>query len=69
MSYSTSINKCYHTPQNEPCELCEMQMCDPTGNLTFVYRTNKSWHVFLNSEKNASFSPASPVQRVWQHFS
>lgn len=44
-----------HTQQNEPWELCEMQTRDPTGNLTFVYKTNKM-PVFLNSAKNALFS-------------
>lgn len=33
-----------------------MQMRNPTGNLTFVYKKNKSRHVFLNSAKNAIFS-------------
>lgn len=33
-----------------------MQMRDSTGNQTFVYKTNKSRHVFLNSAKNALFS-------------
>lgn len=41
-----------------------MQMRDPTGNPTFVYKTNKSRHVFLNSAKNALFSLlSSPVSR------
>lgn len=33
-----------------------MQMRDSTGNQTFVYKTNKSRHVFLNSAKNVLFS-------------
>lgn len=50
-----SIRICDHTQQG-PSELCEMQMCHSTGNQTFVYKANKSRHVFLTYAKNALFS-------------
>lgn len=37
-------------------DLCEMQMCDLTGNPSIVYKTNKSGAVFLNSVRNVLFS-------------
>lgn len=47
-------NTITHNKTN-PGSFVKCKLRDPTGNLTFVYMTNKRRHVFLNSAKNSPF--------------
>lgn len=49
------------THNRNPLSFVKCKCATPTGNQTFVYKANKSRHVFLNSVKNAPFFFLSSV--------